>query len=158
MGTSHFSVIARGQIRKPYSWSKRIFLLILFVMFKIMFIKKILIPVLDGGDHGEGAAGLSGDGDLTRAPLRFDPSRESKRPWPESLSQNCSEFLTRFLTFGSRPGVVPLSAVPGSGSIWVRQLLEGMTGAFTGDVAWVRSLITDSPWWYLVRTTCCSMS
>jgi hypothetical protein len=53
------------------------------------------------------------------------------RPWKED--PNCSELQIGFITNHTYP-LMALVSYPGSGNTWIRQLIEGLTGFFTGSV------------------------
>ena len=60
-------------------------------------------------------------------------SRPHTHPWMHSPSETCRKFATRFANASSLP-IFPLASYPGSGNTWVRYLLEGLSGVFTGDI------------------------
>lgn len=51
--------------------------------------------------------------------------------WPNV--SGCQQFVTKFVKLGSLPSRA-LASYPGSGNTWLRYLLEGATGIFTGSV------------------------
>ena len=62
--------------------------------------------------------------------LKLNDSLPSKIPWPDD--PGCSEFRIGFVEAGTVPFVL-LASHEGSGNTWMRYLVEGMTGVFTGD-------------------------
>ena len=64
----------------------------------------------------------------------IDSGRKIRTPWPNSDRAKCKGFKINFLKAKASPGFVPLASIPGSGSTMVRQLVESLTGIFTGDV------------------------
>ncbi|XP_045104057.1 WSC domain-containing protein 1-like [Portunus trituberculatus] len=71
------------------------------------------------------------NGKVQRMPgdvLEVDLEGASWQPWTEP--GNCSKYLTRF---GRRLSPVLLVSLPCSGNTWLRYLLEGATGLFTGS-------------------------
>merc|ERR1712062_466171 len=66
-----------------------------------------------------------------RRRLRISRSLASRTPWQRD--EECREFNISYLE--PRTGdILPLASYPGSGSTWVRYLIEGATGVFTGSV------------------------
>lgn len=70
-------------------------------------------------------------------PLKCNPNRivtssklESRHPW--SGDPKCARFITSHMIPHCRPAVA-LASYPGSGNTWVRYLVEGATGIFTGS-------------------------
>merc|ERR1719431_872046 len=51
--------------------------------------------------------------------------------WPNTTQ--CSDYRTRFARVSSLP-VRALVSYPGSGNTWVRYLVEGATGIYTGSI------------------------
>ena len=68
-----------------------------------------------------------------RLSFKFDLKRPYIQPWKQSRSGICRNFTTRFAKPSSLP-IYPLASYPGSGNTWVRYLIEGLTGVFTGDI------------------------
>lgn len=58
---------------------------------------------------------------------------------------DCSRFGVGFLSPGVAPSVA-LASFEGSGNTWLRFLLEGMTGVFTGDIYYVVQLLQQELW------------
>jgi len=55
-----------------------------------------------------------------------------RRPWRQD--PQCKRFNVTFVKEGERAPKVALATYPGSGNTWMRHLIEGLTGIFTGDV------------------------
>jgi len=51
--------------------------------------------------------------------------------WPKD--ESCSKFVTKFAKVGSIP-THALVSYPGSGNTWIRYLIEGATGVYTGSI------------------------
>lgn len=61
-------------------------------------------------------------------------------PWPGD--KECGGFVTRI----AKPGTIPMRALasyPGSGNTWIRYLIEGASGIYTGSI-FVAKSITDA--------------
>jgi hypothetical protein len=52
-------------------------------------------------------------------------------PWKDDPA--CQQYMIRFIMDKSYPPMA-LVSYPGSGNTWIRQLIEGLTGIFTGSV------------------------
>ena len=65
--------------------------------------------------------------------FQFDTNRPHIHPWNSSRIPECRNLTTRFAASYSLP-LYPLASYPGSGNTWVRYLLEGLSGVFTGDI------------------------
>lgn len=61
--------------------------------------------------------------------LKEDPERPTWQLWKDD--PNCSHYYTRF---GKDLTPVQMVSVPCSGSNWLRYLVEGSTGFFTGSI------------------------
>ena len=61
----------------------------------------------------------------------------SYQPWPDD--DECDSFTTKFSTHRMLP-LVGLCSFPASGNTWVRHLIEGITGFFTGTFYWEQTL------------------
>ncbi len=68
--------------------------------------------------------------------LRFDFDDDNvwTQPWRKHEDGKCREFKTRFVKRRSKLPKVLLLSYGGSGNTWMRMLIEGLTGVFTGDV------------------------
>ena len=58
-------------------------------------------------------------------------SKLSFQPWKEDAV--CERFRVQFIENRSHP-LMALVSHPGSGNTWTRQIIEGVTGFFTGSV------------------------
>merc|ERR1711936_70942 len=74
---------------------------------------------------------LSWPSEAPVTPLRLSSPLPSRRPWKED--QQCRQFNISYLEPKSGD-ICPLASYPGSGSTWVRYLIEGATGVFTGSI------------------------
>lgn len=77
--------------------------------------------------------------------MQLDLNRPQTYSWQQlndevTVASNCSEYLTSFLkkNSGRQTG---LASVPGSGELWIRYLIEGLTGVYTGDLYKVSNYI-----------------
>ena len=66
-----------------------------------------------------------------RRHLQLSSSLASRTPWRDD--EFCKKFNISYLQPKSGD-ICPLASFPGSGSTWVRYLIEGATGVFTGSV------------------------
>ena len=69
----------------------------------------------------------------------------TRYPWPDDVE--CKTFTTVFSTQKYLP-VIALASFPNSGSTWLRSLIEGLTGVFTGSFHkygwnWVSGTVYD---------------
>ena len=67
---------------------------------------------------------------IYKEPLRLFANwkRRARYPWPDDIF--CCKFNISFAVKAPR---MALASFPGSGNTWLRYLLEGLTGIFTGD-------------------------
>ena len=64
-------------------------------------------------------------------------SKMTFQPWEEDAV--CEKFRVQFMENRSHP-LMALVSFPGSGNTWTRQIIEGVTGFFTGSVDEDRSI------------------
>ena len=71
--------------------------------------------------------------------VKLDHNRSQTYPWkdyeeqPGTTDSNCSNYGTSFLRKGTGKQVA-LASLPQSGELWLRYLIEGLTGVYTGDL------------------------
>ena len=65
-------------------------------------------------------------------PIQRNTSGLVKYPWKEVQDQECQKVDVMFAEEGSLP-MMALVSFPRSGNSWLRQLIEAMTGVFTGS-------------------------
>ena len=75
--------------------------------------------------------------------INWDEEGPQHSLWPQSST--CGVLMTRFAMVGSLP-LTALVSYPGSGNTWVRYLIEGATGVFTGSVFDDTSLVGEGHW------------
>ena len=67
--------------------------------------------------------------------VKFDNHRPMSYPWKAfDPSSKCADLPTQFLRPGSIRKQTALASTPKSGALWLRYLIEGMTGVYTGDL------------------------
>ncbi|XP_045117318.1 uncharacterized protein LOC123508025 isoform X1 [Portunus trituberculatus] len=111
----------------------------------------------EDGDEGGDAEGHREEGDHQRSPVKreaawdyagnntghlkilLDYGRPQHEPWPGRMG--CSGLRVAFARRRTLPRTA-LASFPGSGNTWLRYLIQGATGLFTGSVYLDRELAT----------------